>query len=364
MNTNKFFAVKDGAKRKILGLWQRNDSFYIQIRVLDAATGVKKAKRIRLEKATTIEEAKMAMLALKQSVRRGETVSGASGPSFKEFSKHYLETCVDKKGTTVSSEKSFLSNWQKFFGDEMRVKNISKQNVLAFRVKMTEEKYSPRTINLHVIALRNLLRLAVIENHIKNNVTDGVIQLKINHNERRLLTSQQVEAICTEALKHKRTGQLFSDYVKLMAYSGGRSSETLALKWNDIDMEKKVLTFRGENTKNSKTRHVDFNFKLEEHLKKMFEEKKSDFLFGSFRTKSSVTSFKTILNQVREALEMPFLTAHLFRHYFASKCVMSGRDFMTISKWLGHNDGGVLVGSTYGHLSREHMAEEAKKVEF
>jgi len=61
---------------------------------------------------------------------------------------------------------------------------------------------------------------------------------------------------------------------------------------------------------------------------------------------------------------MPFLTAHLFRHYFASKCVMSGRDFMTISKWLGHNDGGVLVGSTYGHLSREHMAEEAKKVEF
>ena len=89
MNTNKFFAVKDGAKRKILGLWQRNDSFYIQIRVLDAATGVKKAKRIRLEKATTIEEAKMAMLALKQSVRRGETVSGASGPSFKEFSKHY-----------------------------------------------------------------------------------------------------------------------------------------------------------------------------------------------------------------------------------------------------------------------------------
>src|ERR1035441_3644261 len=34
-------------------------------------------------------------------------------------------------------------------------------------------------------------------------------------------------------------------------------------------------------------------------------------------------------------------------------CVMSGIDFMTIAKWVGHKDGGVLVGKVHGHLSSE-----------
>jgi hypothetical protein len=29
---------------------------------------------------------------------------------------------------------------------------------------------------------------------------------------------------------------------------------------------------------------------------------------------------------------------------------MSGIDFMTIAAWLGHKDGGTLIGKVYGHL--------------
>ena len=35
-------------------------------------------------------------------------------------------------------------------------------------------------------------------------------------------------------------------------------------------------------------------------------------------------------------------------------CVMSGVDFMTIAAWVGHRDGGVLIGKVYGHLANEH----------
>ena len=30
---------------------------------------------------------------------------------------------------------------------------------------------------------------------------------------------------------------------------------------------------------------------------------------------------------------------------------MSGTDYMTIAKWVGHKDGGLLIGRTYGHLA-------------
>jgi hypothetical protein len=43
---------------------------------------------------------------------------------------------------------------------------------------------------------------------------------------------------------------------------------------------------------------------------------------------------------------------------------MAGIDYMTIAKWAGHKDGGVLIGKTYGHLNREHMKKMASKLTF
>lgn len=45
---------------------------------------------------------------------------------------------------------------------------------------------------------------------------------------------------------------------------------------------------------------------------------------------------------------------HDLRHYFISYCVMSGIDYMTIAKWMGHRDGGILIGKVYGHLTDDH----------
>ena len=41
---------------------------------------------------------------------------------------------------------------------------------------------------------------------------------------------------------------------------------------------------------------------------------------------------------------------------------MSGIDFMTIARWVGHKDGGVLIGKVYGHLSNEHAKQQAQRI--
>lgn len=356
--------MKDRANRRVRGLWLRNGSYYVQTTVVDANTGLKKVTKIRLEKASDIDSAKTEAGKIRQQIEQGETVHGRGGPAFGEYKDHYLKHAI-KKPTTLESEKSFLNNWCQFLGSETRIGAITKQNVLAFQVKLRNEGYSARTANLHTICLRNILKMARIEGYTKTLPTDGVKPIKVVHVERKLLASEDIDRFCAESIaNHKRSGKMFADYIRLMAFCGGRRSETLKLKWSDVDFDNKVLVFKGSDTKNSQTRRVDFNTKLESHLKDMFARKDGEMLFGSFRTGNAVRSFNTTIRLIRAKLGIPEFTNHLLRHYFISTCVMSGIDFLTIAKWVGHQDGGILIGKVYGHLSRTHMKSMAQKVSF
>jgi integrase len=63
-------------------------------------------------------------------------------------------------------------------------------------------------------------------------------------------------------------------------------------------------------------------------------------------------------------LGLPHFTHHDFRHFFATTCIESVVDIPTISRWLGHKDGGALAMKTYGHLRDEHSLAMSKRVVF
>ena len=54
----------------------------------------------------------------------------------------------------------------------------------------------------------------------------------------------------------------------------------------------------------------------------------------------------------------------LLRHLFATRCIESGVDIPTVSRWLGHKDGGALAMKVYGHLRDQHSVDMAQKVTF
>jgi integrase len=55
------------------------------------------------------------------------------------------------------------------------------------------------------------------------------------------------------------------------------------------------------------------------------------------------------------------ITHHDLRHLFATRCIESGVDIPTVSRWLGHQDGRALAMKVYGHLRNQHSQEMAKK---
>jgi len=78
--------------------------------------------------------------------------------------------------------------------------------------------------------------------------------------------------------------------------------------------------------------------------------------------------------QVKECLQamtraarvvgMARITHHDLRHLFATRCIESGVDIPTVSRWLGHKDGGALAMKVYGHLRDQHSVAMAQRVTF
>jgi integrase len=56
--------------------------------------------------------------------------------------------------------------------------------------------------------------------------------------------------------------------------------------------------------------------------------------------------------------------ASRLRHLFATRCIESGVDMPTVSRWFGHKDGGALAMKTYGHLLREHSIAQRAECQF
>src|SRR5206468_2386109 len=131
-----------------------------------------------------------------------------------------------------------------------------------------------------VIGLRNVLKHAVDEGWIKVLPTQNMRPMKSAVEKRPLFSCDDLESLCNAALAKKKdgepvtkNGQQFADYIRLMAYSGARRNEALALQWSDVDTVKGQLTIarqitpRGiEALKNSEARTVDFNAKLRAHI--------------------------------------------------------------------------------------------------
>lgn len=61
---------------------------------------------------------------------------------------------------------------------------------------------------------------------------------------------------------------------------------------------------------------------------------------------------------------LPHLSHDDLRHLFATQCIESGVDIPTVSRWLGHKDGGALAMKTYGRLRQTHSQQQAATADF
>jgi integrase len=143
-----------------------------------------------------------------------------------------------------------------------------------------------------------------------------------------------------------------------LLYSGARIDSANNLRWQDIDWENNRLSF-------TKTKKDPYIIPLFDGLRTLLERVRQarpgepgDTLV--FRTRR----LSSVLRAACKSCNLAHMSHHTLRHVFATRCIESGVDIPTVSRWLGHKDGGALAMRVYGHLCDEHSQAQAKRVQF
>gem|GEM_PF-234398 len=400
----RFRPVLDSRNRKIKGLTQRNGRIYGTIWI-HRDGGNSSCRRFPLldeegKAVTCISKAKEAYERLRGDSRADKLPLVGQKPTIQQYSSEYLgsATTRSKRPRTVDKETQSLGLWVAFCGS-LRIDKINTPSIRYFierrlaGTRLMGRDYpavTARTVALDLIALRNLLKSALDAGFIRE--IPRFPKLKVVPPPRRELVSDtDFKRLVDGSTKKKKTGEpitkngvQLADLLKLLDSCGARETEAYSTTWKHVDFVGKRLwigadpnfdatishgsTGIGGITKNRRSRSVEFNPQLEKHLLGMRDRRdpKSIWLFPSpkrGKIDRPVISLRESLNLVRDVVGLKDFGFHDCRHRFTSRCVMAGIDYMTIAKWLGHSDGGILVGKVYGHLSDEHRKRMAERLD-
>jgi integrase len=402
---HSYSKVLDNRKHPIRGLWRRNGRFIARITVEDER-GQPRVKWHPLD-ATTVAQAQNELRSLLVERRENRLRHIGESPKFGAYLETYLERLETsgKKPETIVTEKGHYNRWREAIG-HLRLDKIRPHHITSHLHALKSLGRSSRTCNLALVCLRNVLKAARIDDFLKALPTEGLPWMKVETKARELFTPQEIELFCRASIRATKNGQQFSDYIRFLAFSGAREQEALKVRWADVDFERQQVLVGAEgDTKNRECRRVDMSPTLKAHLEQMWKRRQQDsrWLFPSpqrgdkdihartFRESLLLTrsasgaicqtchettfgdgvrkcqhckSKKLIVMDRAFPEKLQRFGFHDARHHFISYCVMSGLDYMTIARWAGHKDGGILIGKVYGHLSDEHARNQAARVSF
>lgn len=171
-----------------------------------------------------------------------------------------------------------------------------------------------------------------------------------------MLTEQQVTQLI-EALDAE-SDQDAAALIRLAMVTGMRKGALLALRWEDCDFVRNIITLCGTSAKKGVTEHIPMNEAARTILLKI-SHTGSPFVFPG-KDGYQRKDYRRIARRVKKNAGLPdnFRPLHGLRHHFASFLASSGKvDLYTLQKLLTHSS--PQMTQRYAHLADEAMKRAA-----
>jgi integrase len=206
------------------------------------------------------------------------------------------------------------------------------------------------TAALSVVSFQAMMNWAVSRNYLTSHPTRGVVRYKVEKRERFISMTEArhlFEAI--EALE--RRGQIHPQYglmVRLLIMTGARRGEIEALKWREIDMERRSIVLSAERSKTG-ARRIPLSKAAIDTLCDLPQS--GPYVFPAQRENSAsgyTQALPRVWSLIRKEAGLEDLRLHDLRHSFASFAAESGASLQLIGKALGHTQ--IKTTERYAHL--------------
>lgn len=277
-----------------------------------------------------------------------------------------------KEVSAFSQNSQYKNHIKPFFGGRY-IDQVTTLEIQQWANKLAHEIVEARR---NISFLENMYEYARKNNMIESNPVSKIIKPKYKkpssfHNEENVYTEKELTDFLNTA---KEVSPIIFTYFKLLASTGLRKSEALALKWEDIDLDKKTINV-------NKTISYGPNFKIITHAPKTkasirtipFSDTLKNVLI-KYRDNYSTSSKIVFANRrgayfdtARPGLwlkrvykknpDLPQITPHGFRHTFATLLIENTNiKPKTVQMLLGHSTISMTL-NLYTHINENNFAD-------
>jgi len=315
--------------------------------------GKRKSKKIGKDKDLTNEVAEKIKAKLVLGEFNIEQIEEPC-PTFKECAELWLSLPHDWKEST---RENYVFNLKLHIYPVLgkrRVDEIKRKDLKAFLDNLLINGLSRSTVSLIKAPIRGILSHAVDSEIIESNPLND---LRLNHKKRAFNVEPLTEKEAKRLLDQTKVfiDGYYYPHILCSLRTGMRIGEIIALKWNDIDFEKRQIEVkrscrmgRVTDTKNHKRRRVDMTPHLTETLKNLRTTQKREALKDgrSFpewvfaHKKGALFSrgpFENALNRCLTKAKLRRIRIHDLRHTYATIRLMRGHNVGDVSYQLGHS---------------------------
>jgi integrase len=252
------------------------------------------------------------------------------------------EHCEKLAYSTAAKYKPLIKYANALFSDTL-IKDITPNDIKLLISKKIKQGYAAKTITHQLSILKMIFDYACIEGHIKENPCQHIrVPSGLPKQKRRIPLSEEIQKVILS------TDKSFGMIAFFALYTGMRKGEILALNWEDIDFENKLITvdkavyFVGNSPhiKKPKTEAGTRKVILLDCVIEKLDRKKHGLVFpgadGISHMKQSYYEDNWDKYKKETGLN---ITLHQLRHAYASYILHdAGIDVKTAQELLGHAD--------------------------
>jgi len=268
----------------------------------------------------------------------------------------YLEIEKNYSSHTVTNYRLDMQGFNKFIAGT-DLEKIGYLDLRKYLAVLKEKNLANRTVGRRLSTLRSFFRFLCREGHIKTNPILMLSSPKLEKHLPSFMTEDEVYRLIESAFA--KTPQDFLGLrdraiLEVFYSSGLRISELTGLNLEDIDFISGILKIRG---KGKKERIVPVGETALAAVRKYLEKRKNpgEVLFlNHHQRRLSARGVRFLLTKYLKACGIkPGVSAHTFRHSFATHLLNRGADLRTVQELLGHAN----LSSTqiYTHMTTDKL---------
>lgn len=305
----------------------------------------------------------------------------AGKDSLENYAKKFLDSAKTLKKSSQNTYQTSINVLKRYFDFRKNLASFSTEDVERFYAKLNAEGLSAnRAKRLKAIA-NAIFERAFCEGKIPKNPFASLLKKRLSNlrdkKECEPFSLDEIKDIlsaCDELEKSDKRFFWFKPACVLAFFSGLRSGELLALRWENIDFfsakiyVKSTINRFGITLPKTKSslREVDLLPVVAKELgnfarAKFGTNEPKGFLFVDFANKPFINTAGEFGELWRSTLSYAGLSLRRFyntRHTFASVMISKGENIMWVSKMLGHKNANITL-NTYARFI-DDGAERAK----